>query len=334
MIPMAAISRGGSGGRRPDDGRGALDSFHVPPALRMHPVSFLVFVLALAPFAVWTVLTEEVWPAVVGIVLAFLLASAVRVVNEWERAALLRVGKFRRMAGPGLFLIIPLIDSVPYIIDLRIIPYNVPSQKTLTRDNVPVTVDAIVYYKVADPQAVVLKVEDYRKATQLGAAAVLRDLIGKSSLDELLSEREELGKSIRATLDGLTGGWGIQVLNVEIRDVFISEQLEDAIAREPAAEREKRARLKLAEAEMLAAGMIVEAAKIYEKDPVALQLRSMNMLYEMAMEGKNTIIFVPTESRLGMPAPLGVYGLMERMGVAPGEGKGKGEGKGDKGAGG
>lgn len=331
MIPP--IRGGSSGGARGSGGddRGAADAWHASPsALRVHPVSLLIFIVAFAPFVAWTWYTSDIVPLVVGAVVAFLLAIAVRVVSEWERAAVLRVGKFKRMAGPGLFLVIPLIDSVPYIIDLRIIPYNVPSQKTLTRDNVPVTVDAIVYYRVADPQAAVLKVEDYRKATQWGAAAVLRDLIGKSTLDEVLSEREELGRSIRSTLDGLTGAWGIQVPNVEIRDVFIAESLEDAIAREPAAEREKRARLKLAEAEMLAARAIVEAAKIYEKDPVALQLRSMNMLYEMAMEGKNTIIFVPTESRLGMPAPLGVYGLLEKMGVQPGQPAEGGEAKAGK----
>ncbi|MCL6450337.1 MAG: slipin family protein [Acetobacteraceae bacterium] len=313
--------------RRDRDSSADADRESVPAttSLRVHPFAVLVFLLVVLAGVYYTVITTNpVW-VIAAVVVGALLASAIRVVNEWERAAVLRLGKFRRMAGPGLFLVIPILDSVPYIVDLRIVPYNVPSQKTLTRDNVPVTVDAIVYYQVADPQAAVLKIENYRQATQWGAAAVLRDLIGKSTLDEVLSERERLGQTIRATLDGLTGAWGIKVPNVEIRDVFIAEQLEDAIAREPAAEREKRARLKLAEAEKLAAGIITEAADIYARDPVALQLRSMNMLFEMAMEGKNTIIFVPTETRIGLPSPLGVFGLVEKLERREGRGEG-GEG--------
>jgi len=250
---------------------------------------------------------------VLAVLAASLLSSSIKVAAEWERMAVLRAGKFNRMAGPGVFFIVPILDTVPYVLDLRIIPYDVPKQKTLTNDNIPVTVDAVVYYRVADPKAAVLKVEDYRKATQWGATTILRDIIGKSTLDQLLSQREHLGREIRQQLDLLTSDWGVEVPNVEIRDVIISEQLEDAIAREPAAEREKRARLKLAEAELMAAKTIFEAARVYEEDPVALQLRSMNMLYEMCMEGRSTVIFVPTETKTGMPAPVGVFGLVDRL---------------------
>lgn len=279
----------------------------------IHPLNVLAFLVPAVP-GVWYGLARENVPApVAGVVVGLLLAMSFRVASQWHRLAVLRLGHFRGMRGPGLVWVIPFVDSVPYAVDVRIIPYNVPPQKTLTNDNVPVTVDAIVYYQVADPTAAVLNVQDYERATQWGAAAVLRDLIGKSTLDQLLSEREQLARSIRANLDELTGKWGVRVPNVEIRDVLIAEQLEDAIAREPAAEREKRARLRLAEAERLAAGIIVEAARIYEEDPVALQLRSMNMLYEMAMEGKGTIIFVPTQNVSAMPTPVGVYGVIDRL---------------------
>lgn len=271
-------------------------------------------------FIIWGAGTFASWwygPWYPGFALAFVAAlffsSAMKVAAEWERMAVLRAGKYSRMAGPGVFFIVPILDTVPYVLDLRTIPYDVPKQKTLTNDNVPVTVDAIVYYRIADPKAAILKVENYKKATQWGATTILRDIIGKSTLDQLLSQREKLGRDIRAQLDVLTAEWGIEVPNVEIRDVIISEQLEDAIAREPAAEREKRARLKLAEAEKMAAKTIFEAARIYEQDPVALQLRSMNMLYEMCMEGKSTVIFVPTETRTGMPTPVGMFGLLEKL---------------------
>ncbi|HCW50871.1 MAG TPA: hypothetical protein DGR79_02205 [Clostridiales bacterium] len=284
----------------------------VPSAHRYGlPAAAFVIIWAAGSYASWF------FGYYLGFAAAFLAAlfvsSSMKVAAEWERMAVLRAGKFHRMAGPGIFFIIPILDTVPYILDLRIIPYNVPKQKTLTNDNVPVTVDAVVYYRIADPKAAVLNVEDYRRATQWGATTVLRDLIGKSTLDQLLSEREHLGREIRKHLDALTGDWGIEVRNVEVRDVVISEQLEDAIAREPAAEREKRARLKLAEAELLAAKTILDAARTYEQDPVALQLRSMNMVYEMCMEGRSTVIFVPTETKRAMPVPVGVYGVVDKL---------------------
>jgi regulator of protease activity HflC (stomatin/prohibitin superfamily) len=256
------------------------------------------------------------WAIVAGVVavlLAMFISGGVRVAQQWERILVLRLGKYQRMRGPGFFWVVPIINTTPYTIDLRLVTYDVPKQKSLSKDNIPVTVDAIVYYRVADPEAAVLKVENYRMATQLGAQTILRDLIGKSHLDELLSERERLSQQMKIALDALTTDWGIAVPNVELKEVMISEALEDAISREPAAEREKRARLKLAEAELLAAHTIYEAAQIYEQDPVALQLRSMNMLYEMCMEGKATVVFVPTESHLGMPAPIGVYGITEKL---------------------
>jgi regulator of protease activity HflC (stomatin/prohibitin superfamily) len=249
------------------------------------------------------------------VLVASYVAAGLYIAREWERLTVLQLGKFVGMKGPGLVFIWPIWHSVAFTVDIRLVTYDVPKQKSLSTDNIPVTVDAIVYYRVADPKLATLHVENYHKATQLGAQSLLRDLIGKASLDELLSEREKLSQRLRVSLDELTDVWGIKVTDVEIKEVIISEALEDAIAREPAAEREKRARLKLAEAERLSASIIWEAAQTYERDPVALQLRSMNMLYEMCMEGRSTVIFVPTETRMGMPTPLGVYGLTEKIGT-------------------
>ena len=249
--------------------------------------------------------------AVFAFLIALFISAGVRVCDQWNRMAVLRLGNYQGMKGPGFFWIMPIRDATPYVVDLRLVTYDVPKQESLTKDNIPVTVDAIVYYKVADPEAAVLRIEDFNRATQLGAQTLLRDLIGKAHLDALLSEREELSGKLRENLDKMTGDWGIKVQDVELKEVVIGKNLQDAIAREPAAEREKRARLKLAEAELLAAHTIFEAAQIYEKDPVALQLRAMNMLYEMCMEGTTTVVFVPTETRQGMPMPLGVYGIMD-----------------------
>ncbi len=281
--------------------------------MRIHFIAVVTFIIICAVSIQIGVTLKNSYVIVGGVIFALLCSSAIKVPKEWERMPVLRVGRFHKMGGPGLFFIIPIIDSIPYILDLRIVPYEVPDQKTLTNDNVPVTVDAIVYYKIADPEAATLKVENYKKATQLGAATALRDLIGKADLDQLLAEREKLAEMIRIHLDSLTSEWGIKVQNVEIRDVSVPEKLEDAIAREAEAEREKRARLKLAEAEKNTAQIICDAAKIYKSDPVALQLRSMNMLYEMCLQGQSTVIFVPTETHLGMPSPVGVLGITDKM---------------------
>ena len=232
------------------------------------------------------------------------------IAKQWERHAVFFLGRFARMVGPGLYFYIPLIERVLFKIDKRIITYVIPSQRALTKDNIPVDVDAIIFYQVVDENAAVLNVDSYHEATRLSARAAVRDMVGKSTLDELLSERDKIGRIIRDHISQFAGKWGMSVLSVEIKDVIVSKELEDAIAREPAAEREKRARVRLAEAEVLAAEKIVDAAKQYEGRPIALALRSMNMLYEMCMEGRSTMAFVPTErAGAGMPGIIGVESI-------------------------
>jgi regulator of protease activity HflC (stomatin/prohibitin superfamily) len=242
------------------------------------------------------------------------------VCNQWDRHVLFTLGRFTRVIEPGLYFYIPLVQGVKRVVDTRIITYTVPLQKGLTKDNIPVEVDAIVFYKVANVEASVLKVDDYHIATQLAVRSAIRDMVGKSKLDELLSERDKIGDIVREHTSELVTQWGVLIVTVEIKDVIVSKELEDAIAREPAAEREKRARILLAQSEELAADSIVKASAKYAHDPVALQLRSMNMLYEMCMEGKSTMVFVPTANTgNGMPSIIGmesIKGMIEQNEVS------------------
>ena len=208
-----------------------------------------------------------------------------------------------------MYFYVPLAQSVPVKLDTGIVTYTAPLQRGLTRDNVPVEADAVVFYQIADERAAMLEVDDFHNATQLPTRSAIRDMVGRSSLDELLAERDKIGEVLRDHVDGFTSKWGVRVLSVEIKDVIVAKELEDAISREAAAEREKRARIKLSEAEILAADSIVEAAKKYNDEPNAIRLRSMNMLYEMCMEGKSTMIFVPIEDQSHMPGALGIRDL-------------------------
>ena len=229
------------------------------------------------------------------------------IAKEWEKHAVFFLGKLSRIVGPGIYFKIPILESVLYKIDTRIITYAAPLQKGLTKDNIPVEVDAVVFYRVKDVKEAILKVEDYHEATKLRSRSALRDLVGKSTLDQLLSKRDEIGKLLQKNISEFVGIWGIEVLAVEIKDVIVSKDLEDAIAREASAEREKRARIKLSEAEDLSANAFITAAKKYENNAIALQLRSMNMLYEICLEGKSTMVFVPTDKgNNGMPNIIGL----------------------------
>jgi regulator of protease activity HflC (stomatin/prohibitin superfamily) len=242
------------------------------------------------------------------------------VVKEWERHALFFLGKFSRMVEPGLYFYVPFLHRVLYKIDLRIISHNVPSQRGLTRDNIPVEVDAIMYYQVKDPKAAILNVDDYHFATRLSALSAMRDMVGKSTLDELLGERDKIGTLLQQHIEGFSSQWGVTVHSVEVKDVIVAKELEEAISREAEAEREKRARVKLAEAEVLAADTILDAAKRYEGNITALQIRSMNMLYEMCMEGESTMVFVPTERTIGgMPSFVGIESIADLLKKRNGE---------------
>ncbi len=231
---------------------------------------------------------------VVAVLAALFLAASVRVVPEYQRAVVFRLGRLAGVKGPGLFFIIPLIDRVR-VVDLRIRTVDVPSQEVITRDNVSVEVDAVVYYRVFDPVKAVLTVADYNYAVMLYAQTTLRDILGQVELDELLTKREELNKKLQEILDEVTDPWGIKVTAVKIKQVRLPESLLRAMALQAEAERLRRARVIEAEGERQAAEILARAARMYEEHPVALRLRELEAVIHAARE-KSLIIVVPVEA--------------------------------------
>lgn len=245
------------------------------------------------------VLSELLFPLlIVGL---FILSKAVKIVKEYERVVIFRLGRLSGVKGPGLFFIIPIIDTVVKI-DLRIIAIDVPKQNVLTKDNVTVDVDAVVYYKVIEPASAVNEVENYKYATSTLAQTTLRDVIGQIELDELLSKREEINKNIQQLLDADTDPWGIKVTGVTLRDVKIDDTMLRAIAKQAEAEREKRARIILSEGEFIAAEKMKDAAKMYQEMPASLKLRELQTIAEVARE-KNLIV-ISSSTEIGQIAAM------------------------------
>ncbi|MGP8319682.1 MAG: slipin family protein [Methanosarcinaceae archaeon] len=230
------------------------------------------------------------------LIIIMILFQSVKMVKEYERVVIFRLGRLSGVKGPGLFLIIPVIDSVVKI-DLRVVTIDVPKQAVITKDNVTVEVDAVVYYKVVEPAAAVTEVENYRFATSMLSQTTLRDVLGQMELDDVLSEREAINKDIQELLDVSTDPWGIKVTGVTLRDVSLPETMLRAIAKQAEAEREKRARIILAEGEFKAAENMVDAAKMYGEVPVAIKLRELQTYAEIARE-KNMII-ISSSSDIG-----------------------------------
>jgi regulator of protease activity HflC (stomatin/prohibitin superfamily) len=227
--------------------------------------------------------------------LGLFLLFALKIARQWERAVVLRLGKFVGLRGPGLFLVIPIVETVSHLIDQRMRVTDVTAESALTRDTVPVNVDAIVFWTVWDAQKSVLEVADYYDAISLSAQTALREAIGRHLLAEMITEREQLGKQLQTILDEKTNPWGITVHSVEIRDVHIPQELEDAMSRQAQAERERQARIILGTAETEIASRFVQAGAEYENRPLALHLRAMNMLYE-AIKEKGSMVIVPSSA--------------------------------------
>ncbi len=229
------------------------------------------------------------------ILLILLLSSAIKIVQEYERGVIFRLGRFVGVRGPGLFLIIPIVDRMVKV-DLRVVTLDVPSQEAITRDNVTVKVNAVAYFRVVDPAAAVINVEDYQRATSQIAQTTLRNVIGQSELDEILAHREKINAELRRIIDEATEPWGVRVEIVEIKDVELPPGMQRAMARQAEAEREKRAKIIHAEGEFQAARTLAEAANVISQSPAALQLRYLQTLTEIAVEQNSTIIFpVPLE---------------------------------------
>lgn len=232
---------------------------------------------------------------VVAFIAAIIVSYAVKIADQWEKTVVLRLGRFRSLEGPGLFFIIPIIETTPYWIDTRVITSSFKAEKTLTKDTVPVDVDAVLFWKVVDPKTAALEVADYSSAVSWASQTALRDVIGKTMLADMLEGREQISAELQKIIDARTAPWGVHVIAVEVKDVLIPLALQDAMSMQAQAERERQARVILGDSERQVAEKFGEAANTYQNNPVALHLRAMNMLYE-GLKQNSTIVIVPSSA--------------------------------------
>jgi regulator of protease activity HflC (stomatin/prohibitin superfamily) len=262
----------------------------------INPVSGAVFVLLTGiSIAVYYFKYIDINILIGSIILWILVMSSIRIADQWEKAVILRIGRYNGLRGPGLFLIIPVIDRIDSYIDQRVRVTDFKAEETLTKDTVPVNVDAVVYWTVWDVEKAALEVQDYAYAISYIAQTCLRDIIGKHELADLLQEREKIGNDMQIILDEHTSPWGITCQNVGIKDIVIPQALADAMSKQAQAERERRARVILGTAETEISEKFAQASERYKDNPVALQLRGMNMLFE-GLKEKGSMIIVPSSA--------------------------------------
>jgi regulator of protease activity HflC (stomatin/prohibitin superfamily) len=280
---------------------------------RVNVVSAAAFLTPLLLGALITWLTFNPAGVIAGMILGALLAQAPKVARQWERAVVLRLGKYVGLRGPGLFWIIPFVDSVSAWVDQRVITTSFAAEETLTSDTVPVNVDAVLFWMVYDPEKAALEVQNYPQAVSWAAQTALRDIIGRTSLTDLLRGRERIEEELQVLIDQRSNPWGVTVQSVEMRDVIIPAALQDAMSREAQAAREKQARIILGQAEVEIAHSFETAAKSYRDNPTALHLRAMNMLYE-GLKEKGALMLVPSSAveSMGMGGLLGAAALRQQ----------------------
>ena len=252
-------------------------------------------------------------PVVIAALVGFVLMQSPKIAQQWERGVVLRLGRFVGLRGPGLFWIVPFVDSVATWIDQRTITTTFAAEQTLTSDTVPVNVDAVLFWMVHDAQKAALEVQEYSQAVSWAAQTALRDIIGRTALTDLLRGREKIEQELQQLIDGRSNPWGITVQSVEMRDVVIPSALQDAMSREAQAAREKQARIILGQAEMEIARSFQEAAKSYHDNPTALHLRAMNMLYE-GLKEKGALMLIPSSAveSMGMGGLMGAAALQQQ----------------------
>src|SRR5262252_5120689 len=291
-------------------------------AASLNVVAITVLLIVLAPGAVAFVLTRNPSLLIAGAVVGIVLMQSPRVAQQWERAVVLRLGRFVGLRGPGLFWIVPLMDHVSVWIDQRTITTSFAAEQTLTSDTVPVNVDAVLFWMVHDAEKAALEVQDYSQAVSWAAQTALRDIIGRTTLTDLLRGRERIEAELQQLIDQRSNPWGVTVQSVEMRDVVIPSSLQDAMSREAQAAREKQARIILGEAELAIAHSFQEAARAYQDNPTALHLRAMNMLYE-GLKEKGALMLVPSSAveSMGMGGLMGAAALQQQALTTP-----KGEG--------
>lgn len=270
----------------------------------------------LAPLALGLLVSFLMWNVggiIAGFILGLLAAQAPKVAKQWESAVVLRLGRYIGLRGPGLFWIIPFVDSVSAWVDQRVITTSFAAEETLTSDTVPVNVDAVLFWMVYDPEKAALEVQDYPQAVSWAAQTALRDIIGRTSLTDLLRGRERIEEELQKLIDERSNPWGVTVQSVEMRDVIIPAALQDAMSREAQAAREKQARIILAQAEVEIAQMFDTASESYKDNPTALHLRAMNMLYE-GLKEKGALMLVPSTAveSMGMGGLIGSAALRQQ----------------------
>jgi regulator of protease activity HflC (stomatin/prohibitin superfamily) len=272
------------------------------------------FLICIVAGGIGSAETKQPVYSVIGALFGIYLLYAIKVVRQWEKAVKLRLGRYVGLQGPGMCLIIPVIETLSQFVDQRVRVANVSAETTLTRDTVPVNVDAIVFWMVWNAEKAILEVESYVDAIGMSAQTALRESIGRHDLHQALSEREMLGEELQRILDQKTNPWGITVQSVEIRDVQIPTDLQDAMSREAQAERERRARVILGTAETEIADKFAMAAATYKDNPVALHLRAMNMLYE-AIKEKGSMVIVPSSAveTMGLGGSLATASLAKQQ---------------------
>ena len=283
------------------------------PGPRLNIVAALIFLVSLAVGLGATLSTNSPIPVVVMAVVGAIAAQAPRVAKQWERAVVLRLGRYAGLHGPGLFWIVPFVDTVSSWIDQRTITTSFAAEQTLTSDTVPVNVDAVLFWMVHDAQKAALEVQDYEQAVSWAAQTALRDIIGRTDLTDLLRGRERIEGELQALIDVRSNPWGITVQSVEMRDVVIPSALQDAMSREAQAAREKQARIILGQAEAEIAHSFEEAARSYHNNPTALHLRAMNMLYE-GLKEKGALMLIPSSAveSMGMGGLMGAAALQQQ----------------------
>jgi regulator of protease activity HflC (stomatin/prohibitin superfamily) len=277
-------------------------------------VAAALFLVPLILGVIPTVIFLNPAGAIAGVILGLLLAQAPKVGKQWEKAVVLKLGRYDGIRGPGLFWIVPLIDTVSSWIDQRIITTSFAAEQTLTSDTVPVNVDAVLFWMVYDPEKAALEVQDYQQAVSWAAQTALRDIIGRTALTELLRGRERIEEELQKLIDERSNPWGVTVQSVEMRDVVIPDALQDAMSREAQASREKQARIILGQAEVEIAHLFAKAAESYMENPTALHLRAMNMLYE-GLKEKGALMLVPSSAveSMGMGGLMGAAAFRQQV---------------------
>jgi regulator of protease activity HflC (stomatin/prohibitin superfamily) len=281
---------------------------------QLNGVAVTAFVVCVVAGALASQAIHSPAPAIAAGLLGAYLLFAIKVIRQWEKVALLRLGKYVGLRGPGIFFIVPVVETLSPFVDQRVRVANVTAESTLTRDTVPVNVDAIVFWLVWNAEKAILEVENFLEAINLSAQTALRESIGRHELAQMITERETLGRELQRILDEKTNPWGITVQSVEVRDVRIPQALEDAMSRQAQAERERQARIILGQAETEISEKFVKAAEAYSENPTALHLRAMNMLYE-AIKERGSMVIVPSSA----VETMGLGGSLATAAIAKGQ---------------